>query len=109
MKCCRAFRMPVSIPDTPNRIGEISISRVSETASVRSSATRPLCSPSPGASSGTIHGASRNATTATTVVATLTRLSTSDATRQPACSPMRIRMRLYAGMNAEESVAPASS
>ncbi len=83
--------------------------RVSSTASDSSSVSRPLPSPRPGASNGTIHGASAKASAATAKVATLIRFSTDEASRQPAAALSCIRTREKTGMNAAESVAPASS
>ena len=97
------------MPETPKRIGEISIRRVNSTASERSSSCWPVSSPSPGASSGTIHGASRNAATAASAVAIEIRFKTLAASRHPASSPPRSSVRLKVGMKAADSVAPAST
>ena len=101
--------MPVSIPEIPNSSGEISISRVSSTASACSSSSRPLASPSPGASSGTTSGASRKPIAAATKVARAIRFSTLEASHQPSSSLSRSTTRLKVGMKAAERVAPASS
>ena len=78
--------MPVSIPETPNISGEISITRVNSTASACNSSARPVASPSPGASSGTMRGASAKASAARTKVARLIRLSALDASRHASSS-----------------------
>ena len=108
-KCCRALSTPVSIPEMPKKIGEMSMIRVSSTASEVSSASRPLPSPRPGASSGTSHGAPAKARSATASVARLIRLSTPEASAHAASALSRRRTRAKTGMKAAESVAPASS
>src|SRR3990172_3774315 len=79
--------MPIDTPPTAKSTGEMSIMRVRSTASPCSSCSRPVSSPRPGASSGTISPATRKATTANAAVATSTRLSTELASRHPARPP----------------------
>ena len=108
-KCRRACSIPVSIPDTANRIGESSSSRVSRIASARTASWMPLSSPSPGASAGTIQSAATKTTPASTIVPINTQFSTMLASRQAAYSPRSLSTRAKTGINALASVAPASS
>ena len=68
---------------------ESSMSRVRSTASCTSSSRRAMSSPRPGASTGTIQGASTNATTQRIAVPAVTKLSIVEASRHALASPSR--------------------
>ena len=97
------------IPLTESSSGESSMIRVSFTASEVSSSPRPMSSPSPGANSGTSHGASASAIRQSTAVATNTMVRTLLASRQADSVPSRRYSRVNTGMKALPSVAPAST